>query len=251
MDILYTYGFLRSLLDFFLPRACIICGKVLFHDETLICEKCAGDIPHTYFWILRNNPMADRFNEMIQENIENVKGHEKYAFAAALFFYRPESDYREITRHIKYHGRTDVGVTFGIRLGEKLRSSRLYDDVDAVIPVPLHWLRRWKRGYNQAEIIASGVAQILNVPLRCDILERCRRTRTQTKLDIGEKAKNVRGAFVISNKCNGHQNDLKHLLLIDDVFTTGSTAYACFLALRSVFPPNIRISVATLAVVGD
>ena len=293
MDFLILHRFLGCIVDFFLPRTCIICEAVLSDDEELLCRDCAGDVPHTYFWLLRNNPMADKFNALIQEDIvaaldteaedrkmgtvpEKVSATlggggatlgrggatwswgERYAYAAALFFYRADSEYRRITQVIKYHGRSDVGRTFGRMLGERLRESVLFADVDVVIPVPLHWTRQWQRGYNQAEIIAGGVAEAMDVPLRGDILKRCRRTKTQTRLEIDEKARNVAGAFTVAGEFlhkaqNGDDTlpTFKHLLLIDDVYTTGSTLHACFLALRTVFPPPIRISIATLGFVGD
>ena len=278
MDIDHSYGFGSALLDFFLPRRCVVCDAVLAPSETHLCENCWSDLPHTYYWMLRNNPMADRFNAFIQDWLEaewsaytgtehdnsddrdmadvrndghevNVSRTERYAYAAALFFYRAESDYSKITRCIKYHGRVEVGLHFGMLLGDRLAESHLFSDVDAVVPVPLHWMRRWKRGYNQAEVIASGVARRLGVPMKNNILRRCRRTRTQTKLSIAEKRKNVTGAFDVSDKARSNE-ELKHLLIVDDVFTTGSTLMACFTALREVFPPSVRISVATLGFVG-
>lgn len=280
MDINHSYGFADALLDFLLPRRCVVCDEVLEAEEEFLCEKCWSDLPHTYYWMLRNNPMADRFNALVQEGLEaewsastgtehdnsndrdmadvrndgheaNVSRTERYAYAAALFFYRAESDYRNITRCIKYQGRLEVGRRFGELLGEKLTGSSLFGDVDAVIPVPLHWTRRWKRGYNQAERIASGVAKAMGTTLRSDILRRCRRTRTQTKLRIADKKINVAGAFGIHKKFDAESCSLRHLLIIDDVFTTGSTLMACFVALRSVFPPSVRISVATLGFAGE
>lgn len=279
MDIYHSYGFGAALLDFFLPRRCVVCDAVLEPSETYLCEECLSDLPHTYYWMLRNNPMADRFNALIQEGLEeewcetfgtDADGNdasataddlnsgrkakasrtEIYAYAAALFFYRAESDYSKITRCIKYQGRIEVGKHFGRLLGDRLAGSDLFADVDAVIPVPLHWARRWKRGYNQAEVIASGVADRLGVPIRCDILRRCRRTRTQTRLSIADKKHNVAGAFAVSKHFTSVPSALRHILIIDDVCTTGSTALACFTALRSVFPPSVRISIATLGFVG-
>ena len=279
MDFFILHRFLGRIVDFFLPRTCIICETVLFDDEESLCRKCAGDIPHTYFWLLRNNPMADKFNALIQEDLveawkegDGALGQgERYAYGAALFFYRSDSEYRKITQVIKYHGRVDVGRSFGLMLGKRLRSSALYADVDALVPVPLHWIRQWDRGYNQAEVIASGVAEAMGVPLRNDILRRCRHTKTQTRLDIDEKSRNVKGAFAVDERwlksmegraclpssCSiEYPNpdstlpELRHLLLIDDVYTTGSTLHACFTALRTAFPPPVRISIATLGFVG-
>lgn len=279
MDIDHSYGFGAALLDFFLPRRCTVCDAVLDPSETLLCENCWSDLPHTYSWLLRKNPMADRFNAQIQERLDEewcmdlqseerltdadataedlhachgveAVRTERYAYAAALFFYRTDSVYSRITRCIKYQGRLEVGRHFGRMLGDKLAGSCLFADVDAVVPVPLHWARKWKRGYNQAEVIASGVADRLGVQMRSDILIRRRRTRTQTKLSIKEKRRNVSGAFAVHKQFRLEASPYRHILIIDDVFTTGSTLHACFSALRTVFPPEVRISVATLAFVG-
>ena len=125
-----------------------------------------------------------------------------------------------------------------------------FADVDVVIPVPLHWTRKWKRGYNQAEILGSELATVLNIELRTDILRRTRRTRTQTKISPQKKKENVNGAFTVA-LCKDDMNQYRHIILVDDVFTSGSTLIACFTALRSVFPPSVRISIATLAFVGE
>ena len=132
-----------------------------------------------------------------------------------------------------------------MRMGE----SRHFEDVDVIIPVPLHWTRRWKRGYNQAEVVAGAIAEHLDVDLRTDILKRSRRTRTQTKVDPSQKSENVRGAFSV-NETRWQEENYRHIVLVDDVFTSGSTLHNCFLALRSVLPVSVRISVATLAYVG-
>ena len=117
--------------------------------------------------------------------------------------------------------------------------------MDIVIPVPLHWSRKWKRGYNQAECIAAAVAAALGVTLRTDILYRRRRTSTQTKVDVQMKTKNVMGAF----EAKDNEDAPAHMLLVDDLFTTGATLYACYSALRKTFP-CARISFVTLGYVG-
>ena len=246
---------LKAAADLMLPRVCVVCGERLLMNENFICLHCIADMPMTHFWQQRSNPMADKFNAIIQCGLEKEwelprNPHEKYAFAAALFFYSHEADYRNILYNIKYKGRTDVGRYFGQMLGAKLAGSAEFKNVDCVIPVPLHWARRWKRGYNQAEIIAREVADALGAPLTCDILYRRRKTRTQTKLDIKGKAENVAGAFGIKDQHDHAQKNIRHILLIDDVFTTGATVGECFRALRTVFPPDVRISVATLGFVG-
>ena len=240
------------LADLILPRTCITCGQRLLLHERHLCLACLADMPLTYFWQRSHNPMADRFNEVIQKSIDGgTTPHEPYAYAAALFNYSSEGAFRLIPYQIKYHGNTEAGRHFGRMLGRKLAESEYLKDVDMIIPVPLHWTREWKRGYNQAEMIAEGAASVMNAPMRTDMIVRRRRTKTQTRLDIEGKARNVAGAFAIrKDKLPENGNTIRHILLIDDVFTTGSTLHACFVALRSIFPPSVRISVATLGFVG-
>ena len=260
---------LMAVLDLLIPRKCIVCEKTLGLSEEHICRECLDDIPHTYYWLRKFNPMADKFNALIQEELERMSldgthpYHEEYAYATALFFYRADSDYSHISQQLKYHSNIPAGKFFGQQLGARLARAEHLADVAAVIPIPLHWTRKWSRGYNQAEVIAREVATALGVDLRTDILERCRRTRTQTKLSIKDKTANVKGAFrvrpdIVQSSGSGTKkadasviSDLKHLLIIDDIFTTGSTALACYSALRKIFPPSVRISIATLGFVGE
>ena len=198
--------------------------------------------------------MADRFNEVLQGGLEKLWNgmqetscsHERYAYATALFFYEMDAEYRHIPHQIKYHGNISAGRYFGMMLGRRLAETEWLSDIDVIIPVPLYWKRRWSRGYNQAEVIASGIAAATGIQVRTDVLKRIRKTETQTKLDISEKAANVSGAFA----AKAVPDKVSHVLLVDDVFTTGSTLGECFSALRSILPPDVRISVATLGFVG-
>lgn len=238
---------LRAASEIVLPRICLVCGERLLLDEKHLCLNCLADLPLTFFWSMSHNPMADKFNEMIQKG--GPSAHERYAFAASLIFYHSEAEYRLIPYQIKYHGNISAGRFFGMMLGNRLATSEQFADVDVVVPVPLHWARRLKRGYNQAEVIASGVAESMGIPLRTDLLKRRRRTRTQTKMEVEEKIGNVKGAFIASPGAS-NISDIRHILIVDDVFTTGSTLYACFAALRTSFTAPVRISIATLGFVG-
>ncbi len=239
---------LNAAADLLLPRRCIVCGRILLTEERHLCLFCMADLPLTHFWNQTHNIMADRFNSVIQEHLDksDLFGNEQYAYAAALFFYNSDADYRKIPYRLKYHGARSVGRYFGKALGKYLATAEQFRDVDLVVPVPLHWTRKWERGYNQAEVIALEIADELHAEAGPHILRRVRRTRTQTKLGVEEKARNVKGAF----EAISVQTGARHILLVDDVFTTGSTLTACFTALRSVFPPSVRISVATLGFVG-
>ena len=237
--------YIKALLDLFFPRKCIVCGRKLNVSEEHLCLYCLSDLPLTRFWTLNHNSMSDAFNAALQQDIRDNQPREHYAFATALFFYESEAEYRHIPYQIKYHGNISAGRYFGRMLGRKIAEAEWMSDVDMVIPVPLHWRRRWSRGYNQAEIIAGEVAHELGVPMRTDVLKRVRYTETQTKLEVEAKSRNVSGAF----KANTVHDAVRHVLIVDDVFTTGSTMNACHQALREVLPPSVRISVATLGFV--
>ena len=315
-----------ALLDLAMPRRCIACRRPLTLRERFLCLSCLADFPFTHYWQLPHNPMADKFNALIQQDLDSPSAsstnfpilcsfdssptdsstnapilcsfgsspadsstnpsvlclngqpdaapangtsrrHEPYAFAAALFFYSSVSDYRHIPWHLKYEGGLAAGRHFARMLGERLAASPQFADVDVVVPVPLHWTRQWRRGYNQAEIIALELAAALGAELRTDILRRVRRTRSQVRLSVSEKAANVRGAFALRRSFALHYPSLlqrsslapsaptqltpqvRHILLVDDTFTTGSTLNSCRVVLRQAFPLPTRISVATLAFV--
>ena len=235
----YVKASASAVLDLVMPRVCVICGRELSVDERTACGECLADIPRTYFWLRERNPMADRFNA----SIGNDGCYEPYCRAAALFFYSGESLYSNITKSLKYHRCFNSGEYFGTMLGRLLAGSTYFEGVDLVVPVPLHWTRRFKRGYNQAEIIASAIAKALGAPMGASVLKRSRRTVTQTHISRAAKAENLRGAFSpgVLPQVAPH-----HILLVDDVFTTGATLAECHRALRQVYGPSIRISAATL-----
>ena len=201
-----------ALLDLAMPRHCVVCRRPLALHERFICLDCQANFPFTHFWERSHNPMADKFNALIQKDLDSAAisasasspscvpspsstPREPYAFAAALFFYNADSEYRHIPWHLKYEGGLAAGRWFARLLGARLAASPQFADVDVVIPVPLHWTRRWRRGYNQAEVIARELADVLGAELRTDILRRSRRTHSQVRLPVAAKAANVRGAF--------------------------------------------------------
>lgn len=229
---------LKCLADLIFPRKCEICGRLLTGDERYICEDCMEDMPLTYYWDWPENPAEKKL--WVRTHLHRV---------IPLFFYTRESRYITLIHKIKYQGKAHLGHYMGFMLGEKLRG--VLSDVDYVVPIPLHPIRRWRRGYNQAEIIAGGVTEALfgkekaKLHLRCDILKRGRYTRTQTKRKMDDKWSNVANAFRPHNT-----KDLsgKHILIIDDVLTTGSTAESAYSAITRVCS-DCKISFATLGYV--
>lgn len=254
----------RRLLDFLFPRRCVVCGEELETDQRNLCAACRSDIPYTYNWNMELNPMSRKINERIAEWLTTQpdiffksSGPNRYVHfsnACALFLYRAGSKYRELTVSIKYYRHFDVARELGYELGVKMAAPApdgtpsAYSDVDCIIPVPLHPLRRLTRGYNQAELLAQGIAEGLKIKnVDTQILKRVRYTKTQTKLSTEAKAQNVSDAFDLTP--NHQLQTHHHILLVDDVFTTGSTMLACYKALRPHF--DGKISFAALAMYSE
>ena len=264
--------FVIALGDLFMPRACLACGCRLGMRERHLCLSCAADVPYTRFWLAAHNPLADRFNAVLERH----RGTEPmdYAYAAALIYYK--GAYRSIPRALKYQGNLAAGRHYGALLGRRLAAAPHFADIDLVIPVPLHWTRLRSRGYNQAEILARALSDAFraapstvipgltrNLPeVRTDLLVRARRTRTQTRVSVDQKAQNVASAFQVPDRFPLWARltsridrespatilaSARHILLVDDTYTTGATLYACYAALRPF--TTARISIATLAAV--
>ena len=207
-----------------------------------------ADLPLTRFSIMRSNPMSDTLNALLCSASDGA--WQLYSYASALVYYNGENLYRRIPQALKYRRDFRTGRYFASMLGQELAASGLYSDVSAVIPVPLHWTRELKRGYNQADFIAREVASCLGTEALCgrrNPLMRRHRTGTQTKLGSEGRAMNVRDAFTLRSSLP----DCGHVLLVDDVFTTGATLSACIMAIRTASGPSLRISVATLAFVDN
>lgn len=233
---------LSAVAELVFPRICVVCGEKLRSDEDLICNDCLDDLPLTRYENLPRNPMGDRLNAGIESG--------PYVRATALFFYRGE--YQGITPSLKYGRNFATGRRFGNLLGERLAASTLFEDVDFIVPVPLHPFRQFRRGYNQAEIIAVHMAERMpGASVLPRLLKRTRATGTQTKLSGSDKKRNVSDAFAIRGREFEKlmERHPAHILLADDVLTSGSTLAACCNCLRAALPEGVRISAAALAFV--
>jgi len=236
---------IRELTDLMMPRECLVCGQQLGAREDHLCIWCAEDLPFTYNWNRMHNPMADEFNALLESRRSDGDSMQ-YAYAAALLFYHRGNPYKKIPQALKYRYNLSAGRYFSAILGRNMALAAHFSSIDLVIPVPLHWSRKWRRGYNQAEVIARELAGALDARLGKGILVRRRRTRTQTRLDAEARLSNVSGVFQVRRTVPS-----SHLLLVDDTFTTGATLAACYQAVRAAFGPEVRISVATLSVVSS
>lgn len=231
----------RLLFDLLFPKECAVCGRVLNYHEQHFCLECFADMPLTYFWNVKENPAERVFWGRC--NAERVY---------SLFYYT--DNWRKPVHLLKYGSNIPIGKYLGRMLGEKIaQSSGENFPIDYIIPVPLHWRKKMKRGYNQSEIIAQGIASGLAsggqkrpavVP---NLLKRVSFTATQTAKDRIERWNNVQKAFAFNEKCRNNPQAGSHILLVDDVLTTGATLEACATIL--VEQLGCRVSIATLAYV--
>lgn len=222
----------HSVLDVLFPRSCSVCGKTLAAHEKHICTACTLNIPYTCFHEVNFNPMEQLFAGKIL--IERAVG---------CFYYEKDNPYSNILHDIKYHNIPTLGRYMARNYAQTLVGCGLFSDIDCIIPVPLHISKRIRRGYNQSEHIARGLADILNVPVMTDIIIAEKGHETQTNKGIHERWLNTQGIFSAQDKdCLKD----KHVLIVDDVVTTGATLLSAALTIADV--PGIKISLATLGV---
>ena len=214
---------------------CIICGRSMGGELGSICLKCRFEMPTTRYLYSSNNPVKEHF-EMIASIVE----------ASSYLYFRTDDRWRKMIHRLKYQGEWRLGLTFGELYGAELKSSGLYNDVDLVVPVPLHVMKYLKRKYNQSEYIAEGIAKELGVKVDRRSLYRRRNNPSQTRQHASERWLNVSDLFAVRNP---ERLENRHILLVDDVLTTGATLSACIYALQRDVP-TCRISIATLAVAG-
>lgn len=213
------------------PKNCEACGRALTRNEEILCFDCLFELPRTHFCKDLENPIMQMFT-----------GRMRLERATALFAFQKGSRYRKLLHSLKYHHKPEIGVLLGKELGAEMLSSGNFADIDYIIPVPLHPNREKKRGYNQSERIGSGISAVTKIPVLTGVLIRNVETQTQTKMNKEERWQNVSGKFVLTDAeiLKG-----KHVLLVDDVITTGATTESCGSVLLSV--EGLRLSIAVLA----
>lgn len=214
------------------PKLCMACGANLIKNETTICTKCLFEIPRTNFHKDIDNPVSQFFWGRV--NIE---------IATSFFHFQKGSRFQKLIHHLKYDDHKEIGFELGKHFGVELTNSEYFKDIDLLVPVPLHPKRQKARGYNQSDWIAFGLSESMSIPVSTDNLYRDVETETQTKKSKVERWKNVDSIFKIKDEMLFAD---KHILLLDDVITTGSTLEACASVILDI--ENTKVSVATLAV---
>lgn len=222
---------LRGLLNLLYPNLCASCQEVLLKNENVICYNCLVDLPRSLYYQDIENPIAKLF-----------WGKIKLEIAISAFTFIKRGKVQRLMHELKYQGNTKVGELMGIELGKEIDKAGIMDKVDVVIPVPLHKKKLKQRGYNQSEFIAIGVAKALECEMDTDLLKRMEHSESQTKKSKYERWENVGEAFTLTD-ANQYTN--KHILLVDDVVTTGATLEACCKKLEEI--EGVKLSIGTLA----
>ncbi len=222
---------LHDLLDFVLPRTCAVCGRRLATAERVLCVGC-----------LRGLPRVDYAGNGQHGTIERLFWGQLPIERAASMFYYSSQDVREMVHNMKYHDQPQIGTYLGEVFADEMSETDFFDGIDVVMPLPLHWWRQAARGYNQSEMIARGLARATHLPVVKGVVRRVVNNGSQTHLNSAERRKNVEHVFrlVHPERVAGC-----HVLLVDDVLTTGSTLISCGRELAQA--PGVRISVFTLA----
>lgn len=219
-----------SLLDFFFPRRCGCCGRRLSHSEDALCLPCALHLGRVEETDITRSEMAKRFWGLVDVQ-----------WAVALWRYQRLMPIAHLIHNMKYHNSPLLCRVIGQIAATHLQQMGLLDDIDIIVPMPLAKKREKKRGYNQCAKIAIGMSDITDIPVETRAVERTKFTRSQTKLDRRERMDNVEGLFrlVHPELLSG-----RHVLLIDDVCTTGATLTAC---AKVISPACAKVSVFALA----
>lgn len=219
----------ESVLQLFFPHVCTGCGSDSISPESMLCIKCIAALPETNFELYPGNPVEKTF-----------WGRAPLQAASACYYFTKESLVQRLMHQFKYKRNKELGLQLGKIMGTQLMRSGRFN-ADILIPLPLFPAKEKRRGYNQATVLCEGIAEALNIPVVENAVIRPQHTETQTKKGRIERWKNIDGKFLLTNPGAVHN---KHLLLVDDVVTTGATLEACCHELLKA--GGVTLSIATL-----
>ncbi|MDB4902724.1 MAG: amidophosphoribosyltransferase [Mucilaginibacter sp.] len=225
------HGYLADFVSLLFPELCAACKESLMANEQLICTDCLYNLPFTNFHLQADNIVARQFWGKIE--LES---------AYALYYFTKGGKIQNLMHQFKYKGMHEIGNLLGNIAGEQLTKNEIFNAVDYIIPVPLHKKRLKQRGFNQSACFATGLAQKLNAAVEDDNLARAIATETQTHKSRFARFENMQEVFTVKNP---DKLINKHILLVDDIITTGSTLEACGLQLLKI--PGLKLSIATIA----
>ncbi len=228
-------GFIEDFISLLYPRVCAACGNSLFKHEEIICTFCLYHLPKTNYHLMKESPLDKVF-----------WGRARLANTAALYNFQKKSKVQHLIHQLKYKGRMDVGIHLGKILGADLLKAEAFSDVTKVVPVPLHPGKQRKRGYNQSEQFAIGLAQAMNIEMDATSFIRTTNTETQTRKSRFARWENVKEIFKVTTPAELAN---RHILLVDDVITTGATLESAAHILLSI--EGVKLSVACIGFARD
>ena len=230
-----TSTFLQDLIEFIFPRKCPICGGRLYKGEW-ICTTCLSRLPYTLYHRTRDNRLEQRLKSIAP--IERATGY---------FFYSPQGELRPLLFQTKYYNNQPLARHLGKLMATHIKSDGdFFEGIDFLVPIPLANKRLRQRGYNQSQLLAEGIHEVTQIPISSDTLLRTVDNPSQTHLTNTERWENVKDIFAITPSTH-ERFDGKHIVLVDDVTTTGATLASCIQTLKKAVP-TCRISVAVLAI---
>lgn len=230
-------SFLTKLVEMISPRVCAICGGRLMLEENSVCNDCLNDIPYTHY---DQKPTDNYLARLFWKKFPIEK-------ATALFYYHPHAEYVNIIYNMKYHNHPEICYDMGEYAAKWLLNKpypTFFEGIDYLVPVPLAKNRLHERGYNQSELLAQGMENITRIPLLKHVVCRTDFKKSQTQLQVWERNENVENIFQLTNADWADKLSGKHILLIDDIITTGATICSCAQALSSIM--DLKISVFSL-----
>jgi ComF family protein len=223
--------YIDDVLHLFFPHVCIGCNTDVLNTNDMLCTECLNKLPLTGFMDAADN---------LVEKIFYGRLHVQQAGSA--FYFNKDSVIQRIIIQLKYKNNQAAGNFLGKLLGRQIAAAKRFDDVDIIIPLPLNDKKLFRRGYNQASIIANGIAAVWNRTVTEDAVERILFTETQTHKDRIARWETMEGVFTVTQPALIVN---KHILLVDDIVTTGATLEACGEAVLKV--PGVKLSIATIA----
>ena len=225
---------IQSLLQLFYPHLCLGCNKDVPDRQFLLCSQCRHRLPETGFFEQGGNPVEKAFYGRIR--VEK---------AAALYYFTKNSLVQDLMVQLKYRGNREAGLFLGRMMGYALRKSGRFRDIDLLVPLPLNPKKQFKRGYNQAELICNGMRETGGWPVLTNAVVRKQFTESQTTHNRIDRWLNMEGVFEVrmQEKLAG-----KHVLLVDDVITTGATLEACGATILTVSQTKLSIAAAAYTI---
>lgn len=221
-----------NLVDLFFPQVCTVCHTPLVEGEDVMCLGCLMELPRIGFKDFHDNELTDRLTSL----------HAPIESAASLYHYISDTPYVQLIHDAKYNRRPSVGRKLARMHARELAASGFFDTIDLLLPIPLHFTKMWRRGYNQSYEIARGLSDVTGLPIG-DNLIATRPHSTQTRKNASQRRTNSIGTFRVEHP---EELDTLHVLVVDDVITTGSTILAGLEAIHAA-SPTTRLSAYSLA----